>query len=111
MTGGIDALDEYTEDPSSTQCITYGNNGKGKVKGFGKVVIVKDVVLETVLLVETLGYNLLSVRPLNLCGYDVTFSLHHVKVFRSDNFKVVFFGHVEDNLYVVDFSKESTKSD
>ena len=107
MTGGISALYEYKEDPTSTACITYGNNGKGKVMGFGKVAIVKDVVLETVLLVESLGYNLLSVRQLNLCDFDVTFSKHYVKVFRSDNLEVVFVGHVEDNLYVVDFSKEN----
>ncbi|MBI0385102.1 GAG-pre-integrase domain-containing protein, partial [Streptomyces albiflaviniger] len=108
MTGGTSALDEYTADPTSTATITYGNNGKGKVLGFDKVAIVKDVCLETVLHVETLGYNLLPVRQLALCDFDVTFSKHYVKVFRSDNLKVAFVGHVEDNLYMVDFSKEST---
>jgi hypothetical protein len=33
-----------------------------------------------------------------------------VKVFRSDNLKLFCVGHVEDNLYVVDFSKESISS-
>jgi hypothetical protein len=33
-----------------------------------------------------------------------------VKVFRSDNLKMFCVGHVDDNLYVVDFSKESISS-
>src|SRR3954462_13558112 len=36
------------------------------------------------------------------------FSEFHVTVFKRDTLKVVFVGHVEGNLYVVDFSKEST---
>jgi hypothetical protein len=98
-------FDYYKDDPNSTTSILYGNNECGKVLGSGKVVIAKDITLETILLGETLGYNLISVRQLAICGFDTTFSLHYVKVFRSDNLEVAFVGHVENNLYVVDFSK------
>jgi hypothetical protein len=101
-------FDYYKDDPNSTSSILYGNNECGKVLGSDKVVFAKDITLDTVLLVETLGYNLIYVHQLAICGFDTTFSLHYVKVFRSDNLKVAFFGHVKNILYVVDFSKEST---
>ena len=59
-------------------------------------------------LVESLHYNLLSTIQLTRVGYDSLFSEFHVTVFKRDTLKVVFVGHVEGNLYVVDFSKEST---
>ena len=108
MTGGISALDQFIEDVNSTSSISFGDNSTGKVLGYGKVVVSKDITLETVMLVETLGYNLLSIHHLADAGYDSYFSRHFVKVFRSDNLKLVLVGQVEDNLYVVDLSKEST---
>jgi hypothetical protein len=74
------------------------------------LAISKDLSLENVMLGDTLGYNLLSIRHLASIGYDCYFTYNHVKVFRSDNFKLVCVGHVEDNLYMVDFSKESISS-
>jgi hypothetical protein len=74
------------------------------------LAISKDLSLENVILVDTLGYNLLSIRHLASIGYDCHFTYNHVKVFRSDNLKLVCVGHVEDNLYVVDFSKERISS-
>ncbi|KAM0924510.1 hypothetical protein ACQ4PT_004843 [Festuca glaucescens] len=44
--------------------------------------------------------------PITNAGYDSYFCKHYVKVFRSDNLKLVLVGYVEDNLYVVDLSKE-----
>jgi hypothetical protein len=110
MTGGKSALDQFIEDVNSTSSITFGDNSKGKVLGYGKVVVSKDLSLETVMLVETLGYNLLSIKHLADAGYDSYFSKTYAKVFRSDNLKVVLVGYVEDNLYVVDLSKEGPSS-
>jgi hypothetical protein len=107
MTGGREVLKKFVEDVNSTQCILFGDNSKGKVLGRGKLAISKDLSLENVMLVDTLGYNLLSIRHLASIGYDCYFIYNYVKVFRSDNLKLVCVGHVEDNLYVVDFSKES----
>ena len=76
--------------------------------GLGKVAITNDLSIENVMLVESLHYNLLSVRQLACFGYDTLFSIDCVKVFRRDNLKVAFVGHVEGDLYVVDFSQEKT---
>ena len=39
--------------------IMFGDNGKGKVKGLGKIVISNDMSISNVLLVESLNFNLL----------------------------------------------------
>ncbi|KAK1648207.1 hypothetical protein QYE76_066012 [Lolium multiflorum] len=68
MTGGRGVLDQFIEDINKKSSITFGDNSKGKVLGYGKVAISKDL---------------------------------------SDNLKLVLVGYVENNLYVVDLSKES----
>ena len=72
------------------------------------MVISPDVSIEKVLLVESLGYNLLSVLKLCQCNYEIVFKLHHVLILHVVSLKVTFFGFVENNMYVVDFSKETT---
>ena len=44
--------------------ITFGDNGKGKVKGLGKIVISNDMSISNVLLIESLNFNLLSIVQL-----------------------------------------------
>ncbi|KAK1650320.1 hypothetical protein QYE76_068125 [Lolium multiflorum] len=107
MTGGKGVLDQFIEDINKKSSITFGDNSKGKVLGYGKVAISKDLCLETVMLVEHLGYNLLSIYHLADAGYNSYFTKYYVQVFRSDNLKLVLDGYVENNLYVVDLSKES----
>ncbi|KAK1697026.1 hypothetical protein QYE76_013723 [Lolium multiflorum] len=107
MTGGKGVLDQFIEDINKRSSITFGDNSKGKVLGYGKVAISKDLCLETVMLVEHLGYNLLSIYHLADAGYNSYFTKYYVQVFRSDNLKLVLVGYVENNLYVVDLSKES----
>jgi len=51
--------------------VTYGDKSKSKVLGLGKVIVTPDVKLVNVMLVETLGYNLLSVRALTKMGFAV----------------------------------------
>ena len=89
--------------------VTIGNDAKLKVKGYGKVVITPELSIEKVLLVESLSYNLLSVRQLCKVGYTVIFNLFHVTVLFTRTLKVAFVAFVENNLYVVDFSKETTQ--
>ena len=48
--------------------ITFGDNGKGKVKGLGKIAISNDMSTSNVLLVESLNFNLLSMAQ--LCVLD-----------------------------------------
>jgi hypothetical protein len=57
ITGGSKVLEKFIEDVNSTQCILFGDNSKGKVLGRGKLAISKDLSLENVMLVDTLGYK------------------------------------------------------
>jgi hypothetical protein len=77
MTRGREALEQLLEDVNSTQCILFRDNSKGKVLGRGKLAISKDLSLENVMLVDILGYNLLSIRHLASIGYDCYFTYNH----------------------------------
>ena len=57
--------------------ITFGNNGKGKVKGLGKIAISNDMSISNVLLVESLSFNLLSVAQLCDLGFKCIFGVDH----------------------------------
>jgi hypothetical protein len=50
-----------TNDSNSYDSITFGDNGKGKVKGLDKITISNDMSIFNVLLIESLNSNLLSV--------------------------------------------------
>ena len=46
--------------PSHLKDITYADKGKSKVLGLGKVAISKDRHMDKVMLIESLGFNLMS---------------------------------------------------
>ena len=49
--------------------ITFGDNGKGKVKGLGKIAISNDMSISNVFLVESLNFNLLFEAQLCDLGF------------------------------------------
>jgi hypothetical protein len=77
--------------------ITFGDNGKGKVKGLGKIAISNDMSISNVLLVESLNFNLMSVAQLCDLGVD------DVEIISVDGSNLIFRGFRYDNLYLVDF--------
>ena len=72
MTGSKSIITEMRPNYAQTT-VSYGDKSKSKVLGLGKVVVAPDVSLVDVMLVETLGYNLLSVRALRKMGFAVFF--------------------------------------
>ena len=48
-------------DSNGIDSITFGDYGKGKVQGLGKIAISNDLSISNVLLVESLNFNLLLV--------------------------------------------------
>ena len=103
MTGSKHLVTELR--PNDHQAtVTYGDKSKSKVTGFGKVVVTPNITLVNVMLVETLGYNLLSVRALSKMGFSVFFEPDRVVLLWSKSLEVAYVGHVENELYVVDFS-------
>src|SRR4051812_1654626 len=71
---------------SSQKYITFGDNNKGKVIGLGKVAISKDKHIDKVMLVQSLGYNLMSISKLCVMGMLVLFSASRCVVFSQDDY-------------------------
>ena len=109
MTGSKKIISEMRPNHDNLT-VSYGDKSKSKVLGLGKVVVAHDVSLVDVMLVETLGYNLLSVRALGKMGFAVFIDNDIVVLLWSKTLKVAFVGYVENDLYVVDFSGKTTTS-
>ena len=60
MTSDMILLMDSALSPSHLKHITYAEKGKSKVLGLGRVAISKDQHADKVMLVESLGYNLMS---------------------------------------------------
>ena len=109
MTGSASSVKELRPNIDQIS-MTYADKSKSKVMGFGKVVVACDITLVDVMLVETLGYNLLSVRALGNMGFAVFIDDDIVVLLWSKTLKVAFVGYVKNDLYVVDFSGKNTTS-
>ena len=72
MTRGKELVKELRPNYNNTT-VSFGNHAILEVMGFGKVVVTPDVTLVDVMLVKTLGYNLLSVMSLGKMGFAVFF--------------------------------------
>jgi hypothetical protein len=55
------SIQSSPNDGDGVQNITFGDNSKGKVKGLDKIAISNDLSISSVLLVESLNFNLLSI--------------------------------------------------
>ena len=107
MTGSKDIITEMRPNLDNIT-VSYGDKSKSQVLGLGKVVAAHDISLVDVMLVETLGYNLLSIRALGKMGFAVFIDDDLVVLLWSKSLKVAFVGYVENDLYVVDFSGKTT---
>jgi hypothetical protein len=92
MTGDRDMFHELAKNDGPCGYVTFGDNSKGKVLGLAKVAISNDSSIQNVMLVESLGYNLLSVSRLADFGFNVLFTKVDCQVFRQDNNNMVFTG-------------------
>jgi hypothetical protein len=77
----------------------------------GKIAITNEHSISNVFLVESLGYNLLSVSQLCHMGYNCLFTNFDVSVFRRSDGSLAFKGVLEGKLYLVDFLKENADLD
>ena len=73
-------------------------------------MVAHDITLVDVMLVETLGYNLLSLRALGKMGFAVFIDNDIVVLMWSKSLKVAFVGYAKNDLYVVDFLGKTTTS-
>ena len=104
MTGKRSLLMDSTLRPSDKSHITFADTGKSKVLGLGRVAISKDQHMDKVMLVESLGFNLMSVSMLCDLNMIVMFGKYRCLVLMESDKSLVFEGHQNDDLYVVDLS-------
>ena len=104
MTGDRSLLMDSTLRPSTQNHITFADTRKSKVLGLGRVAISKDRHMDKVMLVESLGFNLMSVSM--LCDLDmiVIFGKFRCLVLMASDKTQVFEGYRRGDLYMVDFS-------
>ena len=84
--------------------ITFGDNGKGKVKGLGKIAISNDMSIFNVLPVASLNFNILSVAQLSDLGFKCIFGVDDVEIISVDGSNLIFKRFRYENLYLVDFN-------
>ena len=90
MTG--DARMFNSVNTNGNDSITFGDNGKGKVKGLGKIAISNDMSISNVLLVESLNFNLLYVAQLWDLGFKCIFGVDDVEIISVDGSNLIFKG-------------------
>jgi hypothetical protein len=101
----------YVTNKDSHDIIIFGDRNQGKVKGIGKIAIITEHSISNVFLVESLGYNLLSVSQLYHMGYNCLYTNVDVTIFRKSDGSLAFKGVSDGKLYLVDFTKENVDLD
>ncbi|KAK1652490.1 hypothetical protein QYE76_070295 [Lolium multiflorum] len=87
MTGGKNLVKELRPNINNIT-VSFGDNSTSEVLGFGKVVVAHNITLVDVMLVKTLGYNLLSVSALGKMGFAVFIDNDIVVLLWSKTLKV-----------------------
>jgi hypothetical protein len=77
----------------------------------GKIAISPEHSTSNVFLVESLGYNLLSVSQLCKMGYNCLFTNINVIFFRRSDDSLAFRGMLNGQLYLVDFTDDNAELD
>jgi hypothetical protein len=98
MTGEKKMFTSYVKNKDSQDTIIFGDGNQGKVKGLGKIAITNEHSISNVFLVESLGYNLLSVSQLCHMGYNCLFTNVDVSVFRRSDGSLAFKGVLDNKL-------------
>jgi hypothetical protein len=91
--------------------ITFAEKDKGKVLGTDNINLNSKISISKVLLVESLGYNLLSISQLCNTGFNCLFTNEGVTVIRRSDDSVASKGVLKGMLYLVDFSEEKAQLD
>jgi hypothetical protein len=106
MTGEKKMFTNLEEYNSPIERIMFGDNNYGDVVGQGDIPISKHSSFTNVHLVDTFGYNLLSVSQLCEKDYNCLFTNEGVTILRRRDSSVAFAftGRLKENLYLVDFT-------
>ncbi|RVW95452.1 hypothetical protein CK203_028682 [Vitis vinifera] len=80
--------------------VTFGDNAKGRIIGQGNIGNGTSSLIESVLLVDGLKHNLLSISQLCDKGFKVIFEASHCIIKDIQNDKTIFMGHRCENSIV-----------
>jgi hypothetical protein len=89
-----------------TRYITFGDNGRGRVLSEGGIKVSDKITLRRVALVQSLGYNLLSVSQLLHEGFEVLFRPSGSRILESRG-DLVCMVVPEGQVFRADFSQSS----
>jgi hypothetical protein len=101
----------FEKNNCPSDCIMFGDNSQGKVLGFGKIAITTEHSISKVLLIESLGYNLLFISQLCDMCYNCLFTNKGVTVFRRNDGSFAFKGVLRGKFYLVNFISEEVELD
>ena len=85
--------------------MTFEDNGKCIIIGHGSICNNFLSLIENVLFVDGLKHNLLSITQLCDKGFKVIFESFHCIIKDSQNDKIIFMSHRNENVYTIDISK------
>jgi len=111
MTQVKNMLTSFQPNQSTSERIGFGDNSKREILGLGKIAISNNNSILNLLLVDSLGYNLLSVSQLCEKGYNCLFMDKGVEVSRRSDASITFTGQLKGKLYLVDFSSSGVGSE
>ena len=95
MIGEKKMFTSYIKNKDFHDTIIFKDGNQGKVKRIGKIAITTEHSISNVFLVESLGYNLVSVSQLCHMGYNCLFTNDDVTVFRRSDGLLAFKGVFE----------------
>ena len=91
-------LSRYNENGT----VTFGNDSKGKIIGIGNIKIDSSLLIENVILVYGLKYNLLNISQLYDKGLNIIFDDSACDVLDKKTNSCVLFEFYENNVYIID---------
>jgi hypothetical protein len=100
----------FEKNDSTSYSINFRVNRQGKVLGHCKIAITIDHSISSVLLVESLDYNLLVSQLCEMC-YNCLFPNKCVAIFWRCDGSFAFKGVLRGKLYLVDFIMEEVELD
>ncbi|RVW45267.1 hypothetical protein CK203_110174 [Vitis vinifera] len=91
--------------------VTFGDNSKERIIGQDNIGNGTSSLIESVLLVDGLKHNFLSISQLCDKGFKVIFEASHCIIKDMQNDKTIFMGHRCDNVYAINISNMMTMID
>ena len=85
--------------------VTFGDNAKGRIIDQDNIGNDTSSLIESILLVDSLKHNLLSISTLCDKSFKVIFETSHCIIKDIQNNKTIFMGHRCDNVYAINISK------